>query len=40
MGEVTEMILNGLLCDVCGVYMEDLEESGYPRTCVDCENRK
>lgn len=40
MGEMTEMILNGLLCDVCGAYMDDLEEPGYPRTCDDCENRK
>ncbi|WP_019377699.1 hypothetical protein [Virgibacillus halodenitrificans] len=36
MGEAAEMIINGLLCNVCGGYMEDFEEPGYPRTCEDC----
>ncbi|WP_281281436.1 hypothetical protein [Paenibacillus dokdonensis] len=40
MGEVAEMILNGLLCEVCGCYIDDMEEPGYPRTCEDCENEK
>ncbi|WP_438716217.1 hypothetical protein [Enterococcus sp. AZ109] len=36
MGEAVEMILGGLLCEVCGSFI-DGEESGYPRTCADCE---
>lgn len=36
MGEITEDILNGLLCEVCGSYMEDFKETGYPRKCEDC----
>lgn len=30
------MILEGLLCEVCGSYI-DGEEPGHPRTCEDCE---
>jgi len=40
MGEISEMIFSGLLCQVCGAYMDDLEEPGYPRTCPDCEDSK
>ncbi|WP_268811922.1 hypothetical protein [Brevibacillus reuszeri] len=40
MGEVTDMMLSGLLCQVCGAYMDDFEEPGYPRTCEDCEENK
>lgn len=40
MGEVAEMILNGLLCQICGSYMDDYEEPGYPRTCDDCIDEK
>lgn len=40
MGENTEMILNGLLCQVCGTYMDDYEEPGYPRTCNDCKPKR
>lgn len=39
MGEISEMILNGLLCEVCGTYV-DGEEPGYPRKCEDCENEE
>lgn len=46
MSETTEMIMDGILCDVCGCLMEDLiiegknelkEPPGYPRTCEDCQ---
>lgn len=40
MGEISEMILEGLLCQVCGSYMDDFEEPGYPRTCEDCKERE
>lgn len=36
MGEIAEMILNGVLCDICGCLV-DGEEVGYPRKCEDCE---
>lgn len=36
MGEVAEMILEGLLCQECGGVMDDLESPGYPRTCDFC----
>lgn len=35
MGEVTEMMLDGVLCECCGVYIGD--PVGYPITCDDCE---
>lgn len=36
MGEVAEMILNGILCEQCGCFIS-CEEVGYPRLCEDCE---
>lgn len=35
MGEAAELIIEGVLCQVCGG-MIDGEESGYPRSCEDC----
>jgi hypothetical protein len=35
MGDITEMILEGVLCEQCGVLI-DGNISGYPRTCGDC----
>ncbi|MEX5937153.1 hypothetical protein [Mammaliicoccus sciuri] len=46
MGEITEMIMDGTLCNVCGSLMEDLipeygnelkQPPGYSRTCEDCQ---
>ncbi|EJL44000.1 hypothetical protein PMI08_02118 [Brevibacillus sp. CF112] len=39
-GEAADSILSGLMCQVCGAYMEDFEEPGYPRTCEDCQEDK
>ena len=36
MGEIAEAIINGLMCEQCGVYLKDLEEPGYPRCCKEC----
>lgn len=45
MGEISEMILDGTLCERCGTLMEDLlveaskalkEAPGHPRLCSDC----
>lgn len=38
MGDVADMVLEGTLCEVCGVYIEDDEAPGYPRSCVECSN--
>ena len=40
MGEIAEMILSGLMCRVCGSYMDDFKEPGHPRICEDCEDEK
>lgn len=37
MGEVSEMVLDGILCEVCGVYIDDDKDPGHPRKCEDCE---
>ena len=40
MGEIAEMMLDGTLCQVGGVFMgedEDYEVPAYPVTCKDCE---
>jgi hypothetical protein len=34
MGEVAEMMLDGTLCQMCGVFMGDAV--GYPVTCTSC----
>lgn len=35
MGEIAEMMINGYLCEGCGVFL-DGEEPGFPRRCEDC----
>ena len=37
MGQAVEDMLSGLCCQVCGQWMPDFEEVGYPRTCPSCE---
>jgi hypothetical protein len=37
MGEITEMVLDGILCESCGVYIDDGEIPGHPRRCKGCE---
>lgn len=36
MGEIADMMLSGLMCEGCGVWMDDLQEPGYPRRCYSC----
>lgn len=45
MGEIADMMIDGVLCQYCGVIMDDLipddsdellEAPGYPRSCEDC----
>ena len=35
MGENADMMLDGILCEGCGVYIDD-EDGGYPRLCGSC----
>lgn len=35
MGEMVDMILDGTLCEVCGVFMDDGLE--YPHKCPSCQ---
>ena len=37
MGEIADMVLDGTLCEICGVYL-DGKSPGYPRRCGACEN--
>lgn len=34
MGEVVELMLDGVICEVCGVYVG--APVGFPRPCSDC----
>lgn len=44
MGEIVDMILEGILCQQCGVYLgpggyeedDDFEGHGFPSFCEDC----
>ena len=40
MSQTVEAMLNGLICQVCGSFMDDFEAPGYPRTCEDCEEEE
>lgn len=35
MGEISEMMLDGTLCESCGVFIDEGE--GFPRRCLGCE---
>lgn len=37
MGEIAEMMLEGILCQECGGFIDDHEADGYPRSCKDCQ---
>lgn len=36
MGEVTDLVLEGHLCQNCGVFISEIPTK-YPRDCEDCE---
>ncbi len=41
MGDIADMMIDGTLCQRCGVLMPDMMEPGaqppeYPRDCPDC----
>lgn len=35
MGNVVDLVLDGILCEACGAFV-DGNASGYPRKCIDC----
>lgn len=37
MGEIADMMLDGTLCEGCGVLLDDGGDSGYPRRCSACQ---
>lgn len=39
MGDAVEMILDGLVCELCGELI-DGEEPGFPRHCDSCEEEE
>jgi hypothetical protein len=39
MGEIADMVIEGILCEGCGVYMDD-EYYDAPRKCSDCQPTK
>lgn len=34
MGEIADMMLEGILCEMCGVYLG--RGDGFPKLCRDC----
>lgn len=36
MGEIADMVLDGILCEQCGEYIDD-PGPGYPRLCAGCQ---
>jgi len=36
MGEIAEMMINGLMCSGCGEFMGDFDEPGFARYCCGC----
>lgn len=39
MGDIADMMLEGVLCEGCGVYLKG-DAPGYPRQCADCKPSK
>lgn len=37
MGDIADMMLDGTLCESCGVVFDDRQSPGYPRYCDDCQ---
>lgn len=39
MGEIADMMIEGVLCQCCGCYIDD-DYMGFPRFCDDCKPRR
>lgn len=35
MGEIADAMINGLMCECCGTYMDDGDEPGFARWCSE-----
>lgn len=35
MGDIADMMIDGILCEQCGVYIDD-DPPGHPRLCPSC----
>lgn len=40
MGDTADMMIEGILCQQCGVYIDDSEAEGFPRNCSSCEPKR
>jgi DNA-directed RNA polymerase subunit N (RpoN/RPB10) len=38
MGEIAELVLEGVLCHVCGSFIDEAYK-GYPRACNECKEQ-
>ena len=42
MSEFTELIFEGIVCQSCGEYLDDIADDidvpGYPRNCMSCDD--
>lgn len=36
MGDMADMMLDGTMCEICGVYLEEGVAQGFPRKCKHC----
>ena len=36
MGEIADMILDGILCQCCGVFIGNKSKGDYPQYCANC----
>lgn len=37
MGDIADLMLEGEICQVCGVELDDGNAGGFPRTCAGCQ---
>ncbi len=38
MGEIADMMLDGTMCEQCGVWVDDGKDGpGYPQLCAECQ---
>ncbi len=40
MGDISEMMLEGTLCQSCGEFIDDGCDDGYPRDCAGCKGEQ
>ena len=40
MGEIADMMLEGIICKICGVFIDDNKANGHPRMCESCQKEE